>query len=375
VVSPNRKRLTSISPGYIQPSSVRILSIGLDDSLRELRALEFSSGGGAQAIVSADSLVFLGGFFTAIGSVARTNLAALDLRTNSVAAWICRPMPEILRLAVSDDGLTLFATSISSGNRYERIDSIFAIDIPTAAVKWSMRIDSSWTVSGIAIDGQTLFVGGMFNRIAGIPRRDLARLATLDGSVLPWESQESLISDSLRSDSVVTLGVHNGVLNVAVDRSVFHQYFRSELFALSTADGGVLPWRDTIGGTGITFGFAGNSVLVGRDSTYGNGLLRFLNGASKVEEEISAPSANLISSYPNPFTASTRLEYIRMTAGNLDLEVFDQLGRAVFRTHGHDGSAGSNSIEFDGSALPAGVYHATLLIDGRRFARTIALMR
>ncbi|PLX31954.1 MAG: hypothetical protein C0600_04115, partial [Ignavibacteria bacterium] len=64
--------------------------------------------------------------------------------------------------------------------------------------------------------------------------------------------------------------------------------------------------------------------------------------------------------HPNPFNASTRIEYEVIEAGPTELIVLDMLGRRVETLYRGYSEPGVRSILFDASALPSGQYRCVL---------------
>jgi hypothetical protein len=72
---------------------------------------------------------------------------------------------------------------------------------------------------------------------------------------------------------------------------------------------------------------------------------------------VSIPSQYaLYPNFPNPFNPSTQIAYALPKAGRVSLKVFNLLGEEVITLVNEMQSAGTNTISFDGSALPSGVY-------------------
>jgi hypothetical protein len=69
---------------------------------------------------------------------------------------------------------------------------------------------------------------------------------------------------------------------------------------------------------------------------------------------------NLDQNYPNPFNPSTNFKFALPKSGNVDLRVYDAIGREVAVILSDFRTAGSYSVEFNASALSIGVYFYTL---------------
>ena len=94
--------------------------------------------------------------------------------------------------------------------------------------------------------------------------------------------------------------------------------------------------------------------------------------ASVEENFILHPSSFSLSSYPNPFNASTTIAYDLPRAGHISLRVFDLLGREVSVLNDGFIEAGTHRVTFDGSSLVSGIYFARL--DAGAFSQTKKLV-
>ncbi|HWA05413.1 MAG TPA: YCF48-related protein, partial [Ignavibacteria bacterium] len=77
---------------------------------------------------------------------------------------------------------------------------------------------------------------------------------------------------------------------------------------------------------------------------------------------INDPSSNIPASYkleqnyPNPFNPTTSITFAMPVAGNVELKVYDLLGKEVASLVSGNFSAGTHVVPFDASALASGVY-------------------
>jgi hypothetical protein len=100
-----------------------------------------------------------------------------------------------------------------------------------------------------------------------------------------------------------------------------------------------------------------NSYLnAGTYSLVGGGYL-LPEGTTDVEDETSIPTDwSLSQNFPNPFNPSTTINYQIPSSGQVNLQVFDVLGREIETLVNGVKQAGSYSITFNAQNLPSGVY-------------------
>jgi trimeric autotransporter adhesin len=135
------------------------------------------------------STVYVGGAFAKVGGLARGRLAAVDAASGAVDAWAPKADLKVLALAVTGSEVYL-------GGTFDTVDGqprsrLAAVDPVTGALDlaWAPSADDKVRVIAEAPDGQSLFVGGNFGSISGdTTQKILARLTLTDGSPLPWKS-------------------------------------------------------------------------------------------------------------------------------------------------------------------------------------------
>ncbi len=89
-----------------------------------------------------------------------------------------------------------------------------------------------------------------------------------------------------------------------------------------------------------------------------------LMGSVANEDGASASSFALGASFPNPFRASTTMEYTLPAAADIRVAVYDVLGREVAVLAEGLRPAGTEQVTWDASALPAGLYVSQLRVNG-----------
>ncbi|MFZ5946778.1 MAG: FG-GAP-like repeat-containing protein [Stygiobacter sp.] len=98
--------------------------------------------------------------------------------------------------------------------------------------------------------------------------------------------------------------------------------------------------------------------------------------SGEVEVNIEAPKEfSLEQNYPNPFNPSTRISFNLPTDVFVSLKVFDVLGREVSTLIAEELPAGTHSREWNGSALPSGIYFYRLWAGSYIETRKLVILR
>ena len=92
------------------------------------------------------------------------------------------------------------------------------------------------------------------------------------------------------------------------------------------------------------------------------------------EEEINY-TFELKQNYPNPFNPTTSIEFSLPNNGNVQLTVYDALGREAAFTDFGSMSAGSHSVEYDAAELSSGVYYYKLDFNGQSQIKKMMLVK
>jgi hypothetical protein len=91
--------------------------------------------------------------------------------------------------------------------------------------------------------------------------------------------------------------------------------------------------------------------------TYSLMILHFDRETGTIEQPVFTPSDfNLGQNYPNPFNNQTIIRFFLPKSQNLNLTIYDLLGRQVHTLINGFRKAGSHTIPFDASDLSSGVY-------------------
>ena len=112
----------------------------------------------------------------------------------------------------------------------------------------------------------------------------------------------------------------------------------------------------------------------GRDMTPGDPIEHYPTGITE-NPEIIPEDINLSQNFPNPFNASTMIEFSLNRAENINLKVYDILGRKIATLISGQMSAGVHRINFDASRFSSGYYFYKLQIGDYSETKRMMLLK
>lgn len=209
------------------------------------------------AIVAGDSLIIGGDFTLGAG---RSNLASIDLRDGSVQAdWIADTDGPVYALELSANGAVVFVGGDFSTVRAVPRSNIAAINTASGNVTpWDPGSDGAVRAFARSTNGRILYAGGDFSEIGGAPR---SRLASLDTQVntdnaLPWRP------DPDGPVHALALEESTGRLYAGGDYASISGTVRNGLAALSISSAAALEWAPSpAGGARVQALSLGEGVL------------------------------------------------------------------------------------------------------------------
>lgn len=149
-------------------------------------------------------------------------------------------------------------------------------------------------------------------------------------------------------------------------------------FAVNSSDDPVLAGMTDSADFPTTPGAFGSSLDGGSSDVF---VLRFdLEDPTGIGDAIVPSIGSSLRCAPNPFARTTLVRYTLAGETEVDLRVYDVLGRPVSVLDRGRRGAGTHEVAWDGrrtdgASAAAGVYFVRLVADGRSFERKIALVR
>jgi hypothetical protein len=254
----------------------------LSGELTSLAPSIVSAGSGSTLIGGLDvtgNTLYVGGRFTSVDGMARTNLAALDVRTGTVLPW--------------DPAATGYVDSIETvgnvtyvGGQFDNVAGIArsrlaALDATTGAdVGWDAGVTGT-VVAELEVAGTTLYVGGRFSQLGGQPRSNLGAFNLATRTITSFDPNVGGTSVWVSGLKATTTDLYLSGIFTSVGGQP-----RTSAAAVERATGAPTPFAPVI--TGDAFAF---DIDVIDDIAYLVGSLGMVNGASRaVVAAVDAPT-------------------------------------------------------------------------------------
>jgi flagellar hook assembly protein FlgD len=92
-------------------------------------------------------------------------------------------------------------------------------------------------------------------------------------------------------------------------------------------------------------------------------------GVNDYNNDLSKLSQN----YPNPFSATTTIDYTLVNSSNVSVEVFDITGKSVKSISEGYKSAGSHQVSLDATNLNNGIYYYSFKTDAGQITKKMVV--
>ena len=150
------------------------------------------------AVTVVGSTVYVGGSFTQVGGVRRTNLAAVDLATGTLTPWAPSVAGTVWDLVPAS------AVSVYASGAFQHVagatrEGLAEIDAAGAVTPWSPDAYST-EVRTLHATAGSLLAGGLSAVAGGVARDNLAAFALDQDEVLPWAPMAPYTVNELATD-------------------------------------------------------------------------------------------------------------------------------------------------------------------------------
>lgn len=287
-------------------------------------AFTIETDGDVYALQLVGSTLYVAGYFSTIGGIARNSLAAIDVSTNSVTSW---------NPSVTNNGIN--AMVVSGSNCYitgnflnvgaSSRNYLACVNTSTGAVtSWNPGLDAPGEC--LLLNGSTLYVGGSFTVAAGASQPYLAAINTSTGANV---GAFAPVIDS----GVFALAMYGSVLFIGGRFETVNTVSRSFLAAISATTGA----SGSLGSAAIQYTANGyvESLLVVGDTLYVGGSFTEIGGSGLL---VYSGARSRLASFD--LTTGIINEWAPLVFGTYDA------GALYASSFVHDISLGSDSATF-----------------------------
>jgi|GEM_PF-494163 len=254
--------------------------------------------GTVQALLLNGTTLYLGGAFTAVGGLARQNLAAVDVNTGTPTSWSPTANNLVEYFALS--GSTIYV--VGNFNQINGVARVQRAAISTsgtgALTGWYPTLSVPGSISAIAANSSTVFLGGNFTTVNGIARQNIVAVNLTTGATLAWNPGSTVavrhltlngntiyvVSSVGGTDLVARSTTGNGTwlwsassqgdiwyassnatqVLIAGPFTQINGQARAGCALLNASDGSLLAWNPMLNGGAVYSGaFSGGSIHIG----------------------------------------------------------------------------------------------------------------
>lgn len=293
----------------------------------------------------------------------------IDLTANWDGAWSGHPDPDVAvmgRVLWSEGVLYVYVSHEdyqdffwgTEGNAWGGEQILVGVDLTHAGDDQTDPDFGGWVANAPNL-------GPVTYKITGAPEYEG------NGITLGWD--ETAVDPSWAAgevfvdDATFTWGVEMAIYGAEIEPGAQIGFNLGGASAdAATADGGddgayaYYAWQNCDSEAEGRFCYPGGGVM----ADAGTFATLSLVASTASEGTIQTDGFTLRPNYPNPFHGTTTVAYAMDRPGDVELAVYDVLGRRVTLLASGARSAGEHSTALDASALPSGVYVVRLAVDG-----------
>lgn len=255
--------------GVARSNIAHVLSDGTVDSAWNADAKDppLSLYAFVYAIALSGNTMYVGGYFTSIGGMAMNCLAALDATTGYPTGWTPVWATNGYVYSIEVSGTTVYVGTAGG---------VTALDATTADTLAGNRVVANGIVLAIGVRGRTVYVGGDFTYVGGQPRTGIAAFDAATGYPISWNPNSN--------GSVCCLTFNGTTIYAGGEFTHIGGYDRNNIAALDSATGNATAWNPDANGANDTF-FCGHpvvkSIVVNGNTVYAGGLFTSIGGQGR----------------------------------------------------------------------------------------------
>jgi PQQ-like domain len=215
-----------------------------------------SVSGTVSELARSGNTLYMGGQFTAINNQARSGLAAVDAISGALKSWSPSMSGAVGAMLIHEGKLYVIEDKpTGTGSTLRAFDT--ASGQALSSVPLGINGDE---ITTLAISGQILYLGGIFNYWDDNLRYSFEKLALLD--LVSGQPKPLSISVQGTSTPVTDLAISGTTLYVAGSIDMVNDQPRSGLAALDSSTGALLPWDPKLAGAALDLEIVNEQLFV-----------------------------------------------------------------------------------------------------------------
>lgn len=286
-----------------------------------------------------------------------------------------------------DGSSNVYITGVASSTLANK--DILTIKYNSSGVQqWSVLYDATGNSSdrgdAIAVDGSgNVYITGSSGNSSGT-NKDFCSVKYNASGVQQWVST---YNGPGNSDDVSRSIAIDGLGNVYITGDSKGNGSNDDFCAIKYSTTGAQQWLIRYNGPMGNVGFEDSDILVdGNRNVYLSGMrintiwvcatIKYSQqvGIQSISTEIPS-SYSLGQNYPNPFNPTTKIRFDVQKSGNVEISVYDMLGRKVASLVDQKLSSGIFETEWDASDYPSGIFYYKLTTDGFSETKKMVLLK
>jgi trimeric autotransporter adhesin len=241
------------------------------------------------ALAASGSTIYAGGSFDTIGGASRSNVAALNTADGSANAFDPSSPANINALAVSGSIVYVGGGFTTLGGQPRNY--MAAVNAADGSAT-SFNPNPNGSVSAVAVSASAVYFGGLFSSLGGVERSSLAAINPGDGTATAWAPEPQ--GESGDSAAVATLQLSGAILYVGGTFVNLGGQARSNIGAVNIADGSATSWNPAADGEV-------DSIAVSTSAIYAGGSFLNIGGQARTFLAALDPSSGTATSWnPSP---------------------------------------------------------------------------
>lgn len=213
------------------------------------------TNGAVRALALSGTQLFVGGEFTVLGSTSRPRAGCVDINTAAVTSWNPNANGAVRAFHLSGSFLLVGGQFTTIGGQTRNRLAELNLTTGAANASWNPNVNSS--VFALEVSGNTLYVGGQFTNVGGQARNRIAAVNLGTGALLPWNPNASGTVNAIVNNA--------GTLYVGGAFNAIGATLRNRIAAVDSATALATGWNPNANGTVQALHLAGESLYAGGD--------------------------------------------------------------------------------------------------------------